>query len=68
MSDVKKMKQDSAIARRAWPMLLIGLVMVVIGMSISQSSGGIIVGLFNLTAVVLVLLGFIGLGMKLFKR
>lgn len=64
----QSVKRESALARRAWPLLTIGIVMVVIGMVISQSLGGIIVGVFNLAAVVLVLLGLVGLGIKLFQR
>lgn len=49
-------------------MLLIGIVMVVIGMAISQSVGGALIGLFNLAALVLVVLGVVGLVMKAIRR
>lgn len=68
MTDVKQMPRESAITRRAVPMLLIGIVMVVIGMAISQSFGGVLIGLFNLTALVLVVLGVVGLIMKAIRR
>lgn len=61
MVDIKETKQESVLARRAWPFLLIGALMIVVGMSISQSAGGILVGVFNLAALVLFFLGIIGL-------
>lgn len=68
LSDVEVRKQESALARRAWPSLVIGVIMVAIGMPLSQNYGGILIGLFDLIALVLVLLGIIGLGVKLFAR
>lgn len=61
MVDIKEAKRESALARRAWPMLLVGALIVAIGVAISENVGGILIGLFNLTGLVLLLLGLIGL-------
>ena len=61
MVDIKETKQESVLARKAWPFLLIGALMILIGMSVSQSAGGILVGVFSLAALVLFFLGIIGL-------
>ncbi|MBT8199502.1 MAG: hypothetical protein KJO36_03190, partial [Acidimicrobiia bacterium] len=58
---IKDRKQESVLARRAWPFLLVGALMIVVGMIVSQSAGGILVGLFNLAALVLFFSGIIGL-------
>lgn len=68
MTDIKELPRQSVLAQRAIPMLAIGIVMVLIGVAISQSFGGVLVGLFNLTALVLVVLGVVGLVMKALRR
>ncbi len=61
MIDTKEAKRESALARRAWPMLLVGAVIVAIGVAVSENVGGVLIGLFNLTGLVLLLLGLVGL-------
>ncbi len=61
MIETKEAKRESALARMAWPFLLVGALMVAIGVAVSANVGGILIGLFNLTGLVLLLLGVIGL-------
>lgn len=61
-------KKETAIPGWVWPSLVAGLVLVAIGLFLSQDYGGLIVGLLDAVGLVLVLAGIIGLVLGLFGR